>query len=304
MYLGKNSMKLVKNYMLDDTLRHALNELTQETFGFDFESWVTEGYFEGDYIPYSFEEDGVLVANVSVNRMDFLQNGETKHYLQLGTVMTKKEYRKRGLARKLMETVLAEYEGKCDGIYLYGNLGAVGFYDALGFKRGAQYRYFLKDEVKNQLQFKAAEKNLECCFCQADAKEHKQKYQEAVRKSVANSAFEQENKYGLQMFYTAGMEQVYYSKELDCYIVLEKDDNTLILQSVICTRKISMEQILTHLPMSYDKLMLGFTPCQEDVELFCAEKYDGGDDYRFFYMGSNLESIEAEKLYFPELSHA
>ena len=51
-------MELVSDYMRDDTLRHALNDLTKRTFGFDFEAWVTGGYFEGDYIPYSFIEDG------------------------------------------------------------------------------------------------------------------------------------------------------------------------------------------------------------------------------------------------------
>ena len=35
-----------------------------------------------------------------------------------------------------------------------------------------------------------------------------------------------------------------------------------------------------------------------------AEKYDGADDYRLFYLGEQLKSIENEKLYFPELSHA
>ena len=50
-------MQLVSNYMRDDALRHALNDLTKKTFGFDFESWVTGGYFEGDYIPFSFIED-------------------------------------------------------------------------------------------------------------------------------------------------------------------------------------------------------------------------------------------------------
>lgn len=49
-------MELVSDYMRDDTLRHALNDLTKRTFGFDFEAWVTGGYFEGDYIPYSFIE--------------------------------------------------------------------------------------------------------------------------------------------------------------------------------------------------------------------------------------------------------
>ena len=93
--------------MNDISLRHELNALTQETFGFDFEGWVTNGYYEGDYIPYSYEEDGKLIANVSANRMEFVQNGKEKFYIQLGTVMTRKEFRNQGHARRLMENVLA-----------------------------------------------------------------------------------------------------------------------------------------------------------------------------------------------------
>lgn len=66
-------MELVSDYMRDDTLRHALNDLTRKTFGFDFEDWVTGGYFEGDYIPYSFIENGKIISNVSANRMTFIQ---------------------------------------------------------------------------------------------------------------------------------------------------------------------------------------------------------------------------------------
>ena len=32
--------------------------------------------------------------------------------------------------------------------------------------------------------------------------------------------------------------------------------------------------------------------------------YDDGDDYRLFYRGEKLESIEQDKLYFPDFSHA
>ena len=132
-------MRLVKDYMNDEALRHELNGLTEKTFGFNFESWVTNGYFEGDYIPYSFEENGKIISNVSANRMHFIQNGVRRYYIQIGTVMTAKEYRNQGLARKLMEHVLEEYEDKCDGIYLFGDLGALDFYRKLGFEEKIQY---------------------------------------------------------------------------------------------------------------------------------------------------------------------
>ncbi len=81
-------MRLIKNYMQNPAARHKLNALTRATFGFDFEAWVCEGFFEGDYIPYSFEENGKIISNVSVNLMNFIQNGESRRYIQLGTVMT------------------------------------------------------------------------------------------------------------------------------------------------------------------------------------------------------------------------
>ena len=49
-------MELISDYMRNGTYRHMLNKLTQKTFGFDFEGWVTNGHFEGDYIPFSYEE--------------------------------------------------------------------------------------------------------------------------------------------------------------------------------------------------------------------------------------------------------
>lgn len=81
-------MELIFDYMENDMLRHKLNALTQKTYGFDFEDWMAGGYFEGDYIPYSFMQDGKILANVSANRMHFIQNGVPKYYIQLGTVTT------------------------------------------------------------------------------------------------------------------------------------------------------------------------------------------------------------------------
>ena len=126
-------MELISNYMTDDSSRKMLNELTQKTFGFDFEGWVQGGYFEGDYIPYSLTEGGRMLANVSANKMHFMQRGTKKNYIQIGTVMTDEDYRMRGLGRKLMEHVISIYENECDGIYLFGNLSAVEFYKKLGF---------------------------------------------------------------------------------------------------------------------------------------------------------------------------
>ena len=290
-------MELISNYMTDDSSRSMLNELTRKTFGFDFEGWVKDGYFEGDYIPYSFVEDGKMISNVSANKMHFLQRGIEKNYIQIGTVMTDELYRKQGLARKLIEHVISTYENECDGIYLFGNLSALDFYLKNGFRMINQYRYFVKEEYIKKTE---GSRFLPVNEMGEDIKD---KYLQLVRNSCYASSFEQINKYGLQMFYTAGFDNVFYAEDIDCFAIIDDEDG-VALQSVLCKEKIALTDVIGRLDMVTDQLRLGFTPLDEDLYLCTSELYDGADDYRLFYRGEELEAVERDKLYFPELSHA
>lgn len=292
-------MELIYDYMLNHELRHKLNELTQKTFGFDFESWVTGGYFEGDYVPYSFMEDGKIISNVSANRMCFMQNGVKKEYIQIGTVMTDETYRNQGLAKKLMEYVVQQYKDKCDGFYLFADLSALDFYRKADFTEGMQYQYRLKlERYKREISketFLTVDENNE---------QMKQKYMDAVRHSAVNASLEQMNKFGLQMFYTSDMSNVYYAEDIDCFVVMEMEEDMLILESVICKEHLSLKEIIKRIDNQYDSLILGFSPCAEDRDMFDAKQFEGGEDYRLFYRGKDLESIQKDKIYFPQLSHA
>lgn len=290
-------MELICDYMREDNLRQKLNALTRKTFGFDFENWVRNGYFEGDYIPYSFVDNGKVVSNVSANRMCFRQKGAVKEFIQIGTVMTDEAYRNQGLAGKLMEYVLEQYEGRCDGIYLFSDLGALGFYQKAGFTQGIQYQYRLKESLLQLL------KEKEQPFLPAD-QNCRNKYIETLRQSAAFSPLEQLNKFGLQMFYTADLSKVYYAGDIDCFAVMEAEGDTLVLQSIVCRKRLSMKEILERIQGEFRQLLLGFTPWEEEAGMFETEAFDGGEDYRLFYRGKALESIEKEKQFFPLLSHA
>lgn len=292
-------MELICDYMEDSDLRHKLNDLTRKTFGFDFEGWVTDGYFEGDYIPYSLLEKGRIVSNVSANRMRFLCSGGIREYIQIGTVMTDEAYRGQGLAGRLMEHVVRQYEDRCDGLYLFADLGALDFYRKAGFAESMQYRYRLK-------QRRAEKERTEGGFLPVDRDDMqmRRRYMEAVRHSGVNSALEQVNKFGLQMFYTADLSGVYYAADIDCFAVLETEGDILFLQSLVCRERLPMKEVLVRIGGQYRELLLGFAPCREDAALFDAEPFDGGDDYRLFCRGKGLEQIQKERLYFPQLSHA
>ena len=176
----------------------------------------------------------------------------------------------------------------------------------MGFEERTQYQYTLKDDVRLDIQRKIASKEHINGFVKLDSSDEKsrEKYRKAVRNSIVYGAFDQENKYGLQMFYTSNLENVYYSKELNCFAVMEQNGETLELHSVISPKYISLEKIICEINMEYKELKLGFTPRQDEADLFETALFDGGDDYRLFCRGSRLESIEQEKLYFPTFSHA
>ena len=210
-------MRLIRDYMQDAAARAALGALTQAAFGFDFEAWAARGFCaHGAYVPYSFEEDGRILSNVSVNRMEFCLNGEKRRWLQLGTVATREDMRGRGLARRLVEIALADSMDGCDGVYLFANPEAAGFYEKCGFTRGIEYRSFPRAEAYLNTDARLSsmrERGDSCAEARLDTgarfvpvnpgdERALAAYQRAVRETKPYAALWQENGFGLAMFYT------------------------------------------------------------------------------------------------------
>lgn len=127
------NLQLVENYKDNSQLRLSFNNLALQTFGIDFEKWYEHGFWNERYVCYSFVDNGEIVANASINKMELLINGQIKQALQLGTVMTHPDYRKRGLAAELIQTILKEQEANYDVIFLFANPSVLDFYPKLGF---------------------------------------------------------------------------------------------------------------------------------------------------------------------------
>ena len=297
-------MELIKHYMEDDRLRAALNALTRKTFGFDFEGWYASGGWEGDYLPYALMDGGRMIANVSVNRMRFLQNGQERHYIQLGTVMTDEAYRRRGLASQLMRTAMDDMRGTCDGFYLFGDLSALGFYDSLGFSRITETRYALRKDARQAMSERAARREASARFLPVDREDAviAARYREALCASVHYSALEHLNRRSLHLFYTRSMKTVRCCPELDAFCVLGREDGETVLQSVLCARRLPLEDILSRIDTPVDRL--GFAPEASDAKCFEAHPWDGGEDYRLFILGDALRAVQTDGLCFPALSHA
>lgn len=103
--MEKKKYEIIKGYQQNDEMRNSFNTLALETFKLNFEDWYQNGFWGDNYIPYSIIFDGQVIANVSVSLTNMIFEGEVKNFIQLGTVMTAKEYRNKGLIRQIMNEI-------------------------------------------------------------------------------------------------------------------------------------------------------------------------------------------------------
>lgn len=286
--------KYITNYKNNDIFRNSFNELTEKTFSFDFVEWFQNGFWGEKYIPYSFVDGEKVIANVSVNRMEFNLDGIEKHYIQLGTVMTDKAYRGQGLSRYLMEKVIEEYIDKVDGIYLFANDQVLNFYPKFGFTKATEYQY--SKIVNNNNNSKQIEH-----VVMADSV-NRNKFLETAKNCVNNERFSMHN-FGLIAFMTIGpmINSIYYCPGEDAYVVADIKEGNLLIHQIISVRLVNLDKVINSFGGAIHKVYLGFTPYdskgyeineyyQEDCTLFC--------------LGKDLENIEIRKLMFPTISHA
>ena len=141
-------LTFVKDYKNDDGLRQSFDALAKNTFGISFDVWYQNGCWDDNYISYSFQDAGKIVANASANRMTLKMEGvqETVSAIQIGTVMTDPAYRRKGLAHALMQKIFEDFDAKVSLYFLAADRDAMPLYEKCGFVEVAEtcYHYELQ----------------------------------------------------------------------------------------------------------------------------------------------------------------
>lgn len=289
----KDTYKFIKDYKENEALRKSLSELAEETYGINFEGWYQSGYWREKYIPYSIVENQKIVSNVSVNIMDFVCNDKVKRYIQLGTVMTDKNHRNKGLSRYLMEAIINEYQNKVDGIYLFANDSVLEFYPKFGFEKTVEYQYSIPVEIHNE---KFAQQ-----IPMIDNTDWI-KLEEAMKTSVCNGEFEMSN-IDLIMFYITSFMQnnVYYIEELSTFVIAEVNNTNLFIHNIFSNKKVELANIVNSFGKEIKQVTFGFTPMNKDG--FCKQMINKADS-TLFVRGNDFKEFKNEEKMFPTLSHA
>ncbi|MBU9722887.1 MULTISPECIES: GNAT family N-acetyltransferase [Bacillaceae] len=243
--------------------RNSFFELAKQTFGIDLASWYRSGFWNDRYVCYSFFENDKLVSNVSVSKMDIVINGQKKRAIQIGTVMTHKDYRGQGFASKLMKRVMKDLIDRHDFIFLFSEERNAGFYEKLGFGRVYEtvYSYKIENEPSPPLSHRKVNP-----FNESDMELIFNIYRENQMKS---SIFEVENGEHLLGLYArmAYSNNIYYFEEKEAIVIFQCENEITHVYGVFSKEILDFHEIAGLFGSRGSDIVFHFTPPFQDIEL-------------------------------------
>ncbi len=289
-----NNFQLISDYKNIDKYRLSFNKLANEIFGADFENWYQAGFWDSTCICYSYVNHDEVIANVSVSKLNMLIEDQEVLALQIGTVMTHPEYRGKGLARKLMEYVLNEYESKCDLMYLFANKNVLNFYPKFGFEKVGQCRFSI--DISNK-SYREERKLIQLNISRKDDLEIIRRLsQRRVPISKKLSVKNDQSIFGWYCLNTF-KDNLYYLEKEEIIFIYKAEGEILHLYDVVSDRELELESILDKIASSaMKKVIFYFTPNIAAVK----EEYDDLDDT--FFVKPIKRSIP-ENLAYPITAH-
>ncbi|QBA63986.1 GNAT family N-acetyltransferase [Muriicola soli] len=285
-----------KDFKHDQEIRTSFNALTEATFDFNFENWYQNGYWIDNYIPYSLLHKNKVISNVSVNKMEFIIENEKKAAIQIGTVMTDKAYRNRGLSQYIMKQVINEWKDKSDFIYLFANDSVLDFYPKFGFEIVDEYQYSTAPRSTNTLKPSFKKLNI-------DDKNDRELFLSLVNDSRPISKLSMQNNISLIMFYCSSFKKnsIYYLEQLKAAILMHIADGTLYLDDVFSKEGVKLKDVIQFITdTTIKRVVLGFTPLDEtDYQRSLLKTGD-----TLFVIKDKADYFKNKKWRFPVLSHA
>ncbi|EAF3051009.1 GNAT family N-acetyltransferase [Listeria monocytogenes] len=249
--------EMISDYKDNKMYRDSFNKLAESTFDINFEEWFRSGFWNDKYVCYSYIDNNEVISNVSINKMNLIYQGENYSALQIGTVMTHPNYRGKGLAKNLLNHVIAKYEDQYDFLYLFANDTVLDFYPKFGFER-IEESSFTVDACN--LKKKASKlKKLN-----PDNKTDFQLISRIVsERAPLSNILDVKESEDLLMFYVliALKNELYYLEELDVIVLMEQEGTDLYVLDILSTKKLDVVEVLSYLSTKkIETIHLLFTP--------------------------------------------
>ncbi|MDF2840663.1 MAG: hypothetical protein K0Q99_1435 [Clostridia bacterium] len=246
--------QFIKDYKNINEYRLSFNSLANRTFGIDFETWYQQGFWNDDYICYSYIKDNEVISNASLSTMTLMINGKAQKAIQIGTVMTAPDYRRQGLAYQLMKRILADYDQAYELFFLAADDEAKALYQKCGFEPIDENQYII--DLASYQRIKEPLKPIEIS---------PNKMLEVKRQSLplSNTLSARGDEHVFMFYFTLGYREFIYQLQPDVFAVFEIDGEDLHLYDILSPKKVNQQEIIEQIiPKDVHRVFCHFTPDQ------------------------------------------
>lgn len=270
-------MEQLSDYKNNNELRGKFNELTREIFGLDFEDWYQRGFWDERYVCHSFFENGQIISNVSTSKFDLVIKGKVFQAIQIGTVMTKTEFRGKGLAVELTKIVIDKYRSDFDFFYLFAHDKVWDYYKKQGFIPIDEYGYSI--EIKNAGNSNEKLRKLDMS--------NKNDLQTIIRltknRKPVSKTFGILNNTSIFLFLTDYYDNLFFSDSKDCLLVFtirenrvahlydvlsETDLNFTEITALICSEVHDLKKVIFCYTPDYADIVIEPTAWESNDKMF------------------------------------
>lgn len=292
-FIDGQAYTYIHNALIDSITRKRYFQLTKQIYRLDFEKWYESGYWDNRFIPCILMHEDIAVSSVAVCINDISWRGERKRYVQISTVMTLPEYRNKGLNRYLMETVLSEWEDKCDGIYLLANDSVVNFYPKFGFEAFKEFQY--RKPITNS---KGVYRKLNI--------EDPHDWRLIIAKYLLGNPFSELTVENTSQFVYHCLQNfskdIYYVDKYDAVIIVQFEKDRLNCYDIFTNVDFRIDDILNMMANENTKTAyLGFTPRSKE-DYIIEESQE--EDTHLFVLKTKENIFKDNKVMFPVMSRA
>lgn len=263
----KDSYPFDWNYDSNVEKRNKLFPLFKMVFGFDesvLKDFYASGFANPTYTPFTFFNDGVAIANVSMFDMPLLINDQKVNTAGIQSVMTEPQYRGKGLFKKLFELMLSEIDSRFDTSFLFTSIPEL--YRPFGF-REVKESFFVASYKKETGQREPSLRKLDI-FNDEDVLVIRELFNHFAPISHVFAPLSHASSFYLNMFDPDYSKKLYYSQELNVIIVFELENNTLKLYDLIGKEIPKIDEIVTSIGAPVSQIEFHFHP-----DLFALQEF-------------------------------
>jgi GNAT superfamily N-acetyltransferase len=243
------------SYSFDNKKRNALIELFEPCFGIPaaaLQEYYEAGHWDPTYRPFSLFEGERVVANVSLFDFPVVINGRAVKAAGIQSVMVHPDKRGEGLARKMMEEVLARFEGEYELFFLYG--ASPQMYEKFGFDRVPMSHFVVEDVSKTGAREDVQELNAEN---EADVQLLRRLFQ--VRRPVSD-VFGVAHHQSPFFLNVSDRQTIAYLYARDVAVVYQLTDGVFHLLDIIGAQIPTLSEILGALDLDVQSAEVHFSP--------------------------------------------